>query len=227
MLTPQEYTPAPQPPAVNFSPVLKAIAFLFSVLFHPIFIPVIAVAYLAFLQHGYYTGIPEKEKMMIIARVAVNTLFFPMVTVLLLKGLGFIKSIFLKDRKDRIIPYVATNIFYFWMFLVFLNQAAVPRITTSFILGIFIASSLGLILNSFFKISMHALGMGSFTGLVLLIIFTGYPLGTFLPLMLVLLLSGIVCTSRLMLSDHTLFDINAGFLLGIASQLVAGIFIGT
>lgn len=226
MLTRQEYTHQ-TPVTKDFSPVLKAVAFLFSFVFHPVFIPIMAVAFLAFVQHGYYTGIPEKEKMMIIARVGVNTLFFPLITVLLLKGLGFIKSIFLKERKDRIIPYVATNIFYFWMFLVFLNQADVPRITTSFVLGIFIASSLGLILNSFFKISMHALGMGSFTGLLLLIIFTGYPAGIFLSLMAILLLSGIVCTSRLILSDHSIFDTNAGFLLGIATQFIGGLFIGT
>lgn len=94
-------------------------------------------------------------------------------------------------------------------------------------LGIFLASSFGLIFNSFFKISMHALGMGAFTGLMLLIVFTGYPSGTFLPLMIILLLSGIVCTSRLILSSHLLFDINAGFLIGIVSQLTAGLFIGT
>ncbi len=226
MIVPQEYT-NPQPTAIRYSFVIRALAFVFSVIFHPIFIPVIAVAYLAFIHQGNFIGMPQKEKVMILVRVGVNTLFFPMITVLLLKGLGFIKSIFLKDKKDRIIPYVAANIFYFWMFLVFVNQPEVPKITTSFILGIFLASSLALILNSFFKISMHAIGMGALTGLLILIVFSGFPSSTFLPLMIVLFLSGVVCSSRLVLSDHTMFDINVGFMTGVICQFVAGYFIGT
>lgn len=226
MLVPREYTP-PQPAVLRFSPVIKVPAFLLSVIFHPIFIPVMAVAYLAFLHQGYFIGIPQKEKVMILVRVAVNTIFFPMITVLLLKGLGFIKSIFLKDKRDRIIPYVASNIFYFWMFLVFVNQPEVPKIVTSFILGIFIASSLALILNSFFKISMHAIGMGALTGLLVMIVYSGFLSGTFLPLMVALFLSGVVCSSRLVLSDHTLFDINVGFVIGVLCQVIAGYFIGT
>lgn len=226
MIVPQEYT-TPQPAAIKYSFFIRALAFVFSVVFHPIIIPVLAVAYLAFIHQGYFIGIPQKDKVMILVRVGVNTLFFPLITVLLLKGLGFIKSIFLKDSRDRIIPYVAANIFYFWMFLVFVNQPEVPKITTSFILGIFIASSLALILNSFFKISMHALGMGALTGLLILIVFSGFPSGTFLPLMIVLFLSGIVCSSRLVLSDHTLFDINVGFVIGVLCQVIAGYFIGT
>lgn len=201
---------------------LRGWAMLFSVLFHPLFIPVIVVAYLAYVQQGFYTGIPAREKSMVVARVAVNTIFFPMVTILLLKGLGFIQSVYLKTSKERIIPYVASNIFYFWIFLVFRNQPEVPQITTVFMLGIFLASSGGLVLNSFFKISMHGLGMSSFLGILLVIIFfTPYSSGLFLPFLMVVLLTGAVGTSRMILSDHTMFELNSGVIIGILSQVVA------
>lgn len=212
--------------ALRFSLPEKLIAHLFSFLFHPLFIPTIGVAYLAFLQPGYYLGILTEEKNKIILRVAFNTIFFPGVTVLLLKGLGFVKSIFLRKQKERIIPYVAANIFYFWMFLVFKNQPEVPAITTSFILGIFLASSVALVANSYFKISMHALGMGALCGVMLVIIFSGFPFGTFLPFMVVLFITGIVCTSRMIVSDHTFFDIISGIILSILCQVVAFFFIG-
>lgn len=179
------------------------------------------IAYLAYLQPGFFTGVSSRDKSLMLARVALNTVFFPLVTVLLLKAVGFIKSVFLRTRRERIIPYVASNIYYFWIFLVFKNQPEVPVIALSFILGVFLASSAGLVLNSFFKISMHALGMGAFLGVLLVIVFSGYPYSTFLPLMLVTLLSGVVCTSRLILSSHTLFDIYAGMLIAILAQMVA------
>ena len=207
--------------------VLRIMAYIFSVVFHPLFIPVMATWFLAFFQPGYFTGIPTGDKKMILIRVAANTIFFPLLTVLLLKAVGFIKSIFLKTQRERIIPYVATNLFYFWMYLVFKNHVEIPLILTSFIFGIFLASSLALIANIYFKISMHALGVGALTGLMLLIVFSGLSYAIFLPAMVVFIITGLVCTSRLIVSDHTPFDIYSGLLIAIIAQLVAFIFVNS
>lgn len=206
--------------------IIRWVAYFFSVLFHPLFIPAIAVWYLVYLQPGYFTGTPEDNKFMTVFKVAYNTIFFPALTVLLLKAVGFIKNIFLRTQKERIIPYVATNIFYFWMYLVLRNQYGIPPILTSYIFGIFLASSLGLLANAYFKISMHALGMGSLCGLILIIIFSGFSYVVFLPAMIIFLLTGFVCTSRLVFSNHTTFDIYTGLLIAILCQFVSYLFIG-
>ncbi|HWH64404.1 MAG TPA: hypothetical protein VNS50_14055, partial [Ginsengibacter sp.] len=112
----------------KYSVALQIPAQLFSYIFHPLFIPVIATWYLAFIHQGYFTGMAPHDKLLITLRVAVNTILFPGVTVLLLKAVGFIKSIFLKTQRERIIPYVAANLFYFWMYLVFRSQPEVPEV---------------------------------------------------------------------------------------------------
>ncbi|MEP7253330.1 MAG: phosphatase PAP2 family protein [Ginsengibacter sp.] len=205
---------------------IKIPAQIFSYLFHPLFIPVIITWFLEFIVAGYFTGIPYGAKGFILIRVAYNTIFFPAFTIILLKALGFIDSIFLRTQRERIIPYIATNIYYFWMYLVFRNQPDVPLVLTAFIFGIFLCSSLALLANVYFKISMHAMGVGAFLGVMLLIIFSGTVYGVFLPAMLVILLTGFVCTSRLIVSNHTPFDVYAGILLGIVSQFIASAFIG-
>ncbi|MEP7230509.1 MAG: hypothetical protein ABI691_09680 [Ginsengibacter sp.] len=205
---------------------LQIPAQIFSYLFHPLFIPVIVTWYLAFIQAGYFTGIPKNEKLFILLRVAYNTIFFPAFTIMLLKALGFINSIFLRTQRERIIPYIATNIFYFWMYLVFRNQPDVPLILTAFIFGIFLSSSFALLANNYFKISMHALGVGSFLGVLLVIISSGSSFAIFLPTMLIILLTGFVCTSRLIVSNHTPFDIYSGILIGMISQFIAHAFVG-
>ncbi len=202
-------------------------AHLFSYIFHPLFIPVIATWYIAFVNQVYFIGIASQEKLFILIRVAYNTIFYPALTVLLLKGLGFIDSIFLKTQRERIIPYIAANIFYFWIYLVFRNQPAVPSILTGFILGVFLSSSVALMANIYFKISMHALGMGAFAGIILVIIFTGFSYNIMLHSMIVFLITGIVCTSRMIVSDHTPFDIYTGLLFGIICQFIAALFIGS
>lgn len=206
---------------IKFPLVVKAIAHFFSFVFHPLFIPVIAAWFLAFLQPGYFTGISPHDKVLIVIRVGYNTIFYPALTVLLLKALGFIKSIFLKTQRERIVPYIATNIFYFWMFLVFHNQPDVPVILTSFMFGAFLASSAALIANIYFKISIHALGVGSLCGLMLIIIFSGFTYAVFLTAMVFFLITGIVCTSRMIVSDHKPVEIYSGIIIAILCQLIS------
>jgi hypothetical protein len=212
--------------SISFPVVVKWLAHLFSFIFHPFFIPVIATWYLAYIQPGYFTGISPQEKNLIILRVGYITIFYPALTVLLLKGLGFIKSIFLKTQRERIAPYIATNFFYFWMFLVFRNQPEVPAILTSFIFGAFLASSVALIGNIYFKISMHALGVGALCGLTLIIIFSGFTYAVFLTSMIIFLITGLVSTSRLIVSDHKPFDIYSAIILSILCQMVAYVIFG-
>ena len=221
-----ESTIEESPALEQHSIALKIPAQIFSYLFHPLFIPVIITWFLEFIVGGYFTGIPYGSKVFIIIRVAYNTIFFPAFTIILLKALGFINSIFLRTQRERIIPYIATNIYYFWMYLVFRNQPDVPLVLTAFIFGIFLCSSLALLANVYFKISMHAMGVGAFLGVMLIIIFSGTVYGVFLPAMLVILLTGFVCTSRLIVSNHTPFDIYTGILLGLLSQFIASAFIG-
>lgn len=210
--------------AVNHTPVIRFFAQLFSYIFHPLFIPLYVGYYLVFINPDYFTGINDKEKTWIILRVILNMIFFPALTVLLLKGVGFIESVFLRIQKDRIIPYMAAGLFYFWMYLVFHNQPELPLIITSFVFGVFLASSVGLIANIYFKISMHAIGCGGMVGLMLIILKTGSSVIT-LPLVVVILICGIVCTSRMIVSDHTQKDIYLGLLFGFFCQYISAAFI--
>ena len=219
-LPPEKTIQHPIGNGVNHPLIARWIAQFISVVFHPLFIPVIVTWYLVYLQTGLFTGYSATEKQMVLIRVGYNTIFFPALTVVLLKAVGFLKNIYLKTQRERIIPYIATNIFYFWTYLVLKNHEGTPTVLTSFILGIFLAYSLALIANIYFKISMHGLGVGAFTGVMLLLIFTGFPFTIFLPAMVVFVLTGVVATSRLIVSNHTPFEIYTGILIGILCQLI-------
>ena len=91
----------------NTHPVLKFVAQFISYVFHPIFIPIYVISFLVYLHPSYFTGFSERTKLQTILISSVNLVFFPLLSVLLLKAVGFIDSIFLHTRKDRIIPYMA------------------------------------------------------------------------------------------------------------------------
>jgi 4TM region of DNA translocase FtsK/SpoIIIE len=202
--------------------IIRFFAHLFSYLFHPLFIPIYVTWFLVFVHTTYFVGYGHGQKLFMLARMTLNMVFFPLITVLLLKGLGFIQSIFLRTQKDRIIPYMASGIFFFWAYLVFRKQPEVPSIMTVFTFAVFLSSSAALIANIYFKISMHAIGMGGVIGLFLVIMRQDNFLMT-VPLSIAFLLTGIVCTSRMIVSDHTPKEIYTGLVMGIVCQLVAAV----
>src|SRR4029079_18298807 len=127
--------------------VVKFFAHFFSYVFHPLFIPVYVTYFIAFIHPSYFAGYNVQQKIWIIIRVAYTMVFFPFITVLLLKTIGFSKSICLKTQQERMIPYVACEIFFFWAYLVFRNQPEIPKILTAFTFGVFLSSSAALLAN--------------------------------------------------------------------------------
>ncbi len=107
--------PLPQPKA------LKIIAKIISYVFHPLFIPVYLTAYLIYIHPYLFAAYDPKQKFIRLLSVFVITVFFPAITVFLLWRLNFIESIYLQTQKERIIPFVSSNIFFFWAFWVARN----------------------------------------------------------------------------------------------------------
>lgn len=204
----------------KISPLLKWPAVLLSYIFHPVFIPLYASLFLVYVHPAYFSGFSNGTKFKTILIVTQNAVFYPLFSIALLKGVGFIDSIFLRTQKDRIIPYIACGIFFFWTFLLFKQQAAYPRIMSSFFLGVFLSSSAALIANIYFKISLHAIALGGWLGLFLVIARSNTMLMTW-PLAAVILISGIICTARLVLGHHTGKDVYGGLFLGLLMQFVA------
>lgn len=199
---------------------LRAIANVLSYIFHPVFVPVYVVYFLMYVYPFLFVGYEERSKFMMLSHAALMYTFFPLVTVLLLRALNFIGSIKLKSQRDRIIPYIASGIWYFWVWNVWRNQEAFPHEMVVFAFAVFIASSIGFIFNIYMKVSMHAIALSTavcfLCSLGLL-----YPVGLGIYLSIALFITGLVCTSRLILGDHSLKQIYWGLFIGIMAIAIA------
>jgi hypothetical protein len=199
---------------------ISVLAKIVSYVFHPLFVGVMMAGYLIFVHPYFFVGFSEKQKMLKLLAVINNNVFFPLIVVVLLRALGFNKSLLLQTQKERIVPYLASITFFFWSYYVFKNQPEVPRVLVYMCRGMFISAAVALVLNNNYKISMHAIGVGGLMGLMTVILYNG-NLDSGLPMMLSLLVTGAVMTARKIVSDHHWFDIITGFLLGFATQLIA------
>lgn len=158
--------------------------------------------------------------MLRLVSVFVITAFFPAITVFLLWRLKMSTSIYLRTQKERIIPYVSSVIYFFWAFYVTKNLPGSPLVMTFLFLGIFLSTSVALMANSYFKISMHGLGMGGAVAfMILLSMASGQSMGW--AIALTTLVAGLVCTSRLIVSDHRPAEVYWGVIIGGLSQWIA------
>ncbi len=205
--------------------VIRIFAHFFSYIFHPLFITLYVIWFLLFFHPSYFSGFSTALKSQLLLITALNAVLFPAFSLLLMKGLGFIKSFFLRTQQDRIGPYLSSMIFYFWTARIFFKfEPQLPLILASFMTGVFLTTVIGLLSNIYFKISMHAMGCGGLIGIFWVVMNSNTMLMTW-PLSIALLITGIVCTSRLIVSDHTQREIYLGIAAGLFCQFIAALVI--
>jgi hypothetical protein len=192
----QELRPSPQPQPKW----LKILAKIISYIFHPVFIPVYVSVFLINLQPYLYSGIDPLERKMMIPRFIVIYTFFPLVSVLLLRGLNFIESIQLKTQRDRIIPYIICMIYYFGIWYFIKRADATPHYFIVFTLATFLGCIGGFFANIFIKVSMHAIAAGLMSAFIILVgLNQDFNFGLYISI--AVLLTGIICTARFVDSD--------------------------
>jgi membrane-associated phospholipid phosphatase len=190
---------------------------LVSAIFHPLLMPSIAVAILFALSTYISFSLSTQAKRVIILIVFFNTAIAPMFVILFFKRIGYIKDVLLNERVDRIYPTLITLFLYMFTAYLF-RQANMPSLLTFFIIGGTVLTFLGLIVTLYWKISIHMMSMGGFTGFLICI---SLILKYDIPFLIVLsiLISGLLGSSRIILNAHTPAQVYAGFVAGVSVML--------
>lgn len=198
----------------------RSFASFLSVLFHPLLLPTYAAALIMFLAPHFFAHLSSINFNLSIIIVFIFTFIFPVVSILIMRGLDVISSFEMQDAKERIFPIIAIGSFYIWMYFFFkptYRQTMASTLVSNMLLGAIIAIFFSFIINLFKKISLHAMGMGSLVAIAFsLISISAYDI-RFL-LMGIIVLAGMVGTARLILKAHTQDEIWIGYLIGFLSQ---------
>ncbi len=198
---------------------MRTTAKILSYLFHPLLIPTYAFLLAFTFSPGLLFYLDSQGVANIFLKIFFNTFFFPVIVVFLMSKLEFVDSIFLKTKKERIIPYIGVSVFFSWSVITFRNMS-VPPILFQILLGATIAIFVAFIVNIFTKISMHTTAMGSLVIVTLSLSLTS-DFNLKLLLMAVFVIAGLVGTCRLLLDRHKPYDVYLGYFVGIISQIVA------
>ena len=185
---------------------------IISYLFHPIFLPVYCLLLLFNLKIYFSLELILNAKLMLLAFVTITTIVFPMLIIFMMKRQGFILTYQMENRKERRFPYLITAVFYFLTYNMF-RQMQLPDMYTLYMMGASAILIAVIIINIWWKISIHMTGIGGALGLI-----TGLSLKFGIDMMslvmFIVFVAGLLGFARLKLNSHSQAEIYFGFFTG-------------
>jgi membrane-associated HD superfamily phosphohydrolase len=185
-------------------------------LLHPLLMPL-------FGAFAYYIITPRFIESEVIRAnlfaIAIITLFVPMVLFLLLKNIGWIQSVELKNVNERKIPLMLQCLLVLLIIKMVFNPYDNPEMYFFFV-GILFSSISALLLVIFkIKVSLHQMGIAGVT-LFIIALSIHFKINMLLWIGLFILANGWVASSRLHTNSHTYPELILGFAMGFIPQLL-------
>ena len=191
-----------------------------SYIFHPIFVPFFGVCIFYSVTSPYYTEEYIQNRAI---QLFILTIIIPLLIFRVLKKLNLASNLMLEKIKERRFPYLIA---------VFLNLYITKYIFIEsydvglhyFFAGISFTSISFLILSYLnYKASLHAAAISGLT-MFFITLSIHFQLNLIFGIGLLILINGLVATSRLHLKAHNSLELIIGFLLGLIPQLMMMIY---
>ncbi len=201
----------------------ERIARMFTLVFHPLFVPFYMLLILLNVNTFFAMMIPVKAKMFLTGLVFITTILLPLLIVFLLYRLKLVKSFYLQSREERIYPLLAVAVFYYITYYL-LKSFSISFIFSYYMLGSTFLTILAMIISFYWKISLHMIGIGGMVGLLM-----GLSLNLNLDLtwfvISAIILGGFLGFARIQSNSHKPSEIYSGFLVGAGVMFLLFIFL--
>lgn len=175
-----------------------------------------ATLFYLFLNDPYFIN---QEKYFVIFQVVIMTVLLPILFIFLLRTVGKVDSVMVPEASQRIIPLIIQSFLIILLLRKSITLARYPELHFFFLGGLFSTlQALGLL---FFKIkaSLHMLGISALTAFVIGLSLH-YQINAVNVIAFLILINGLVASSRLEMEAHTTTELIIGFLLGSIPQLL-------
>ena len=195
---------------MNNNNTLSLIARITSLVFHPLLIP--TLGFLLLFNSGFYFSIlPWNVKIYMLLVVFLSTCILPAISILIL-SLNPKFNLNMEKNTDRVLSLIITSISYYLGYQL-LKRLPVFPVYNVLLIGAVLVQIALLPISMRWKISMHTAAIGGLIGGILGLSFRIQE-NPIQLLSLLILMAGLVGTSRLILQKHTESQVYAGFLIG-------------
>jgi membrane-associated phospholipid phosphatase len=166
---------------------------------------------------------PWPYKFQVLTMVYLFTVLLPTVLIHLYRRYQGWTLIQLGNKERRMVPYVISILCYFacayWM-----DYLHIPHFMSNIVTAALFIQIVCALINVWWKISAHMAAIGGVAGAL----FVFAEVFGFNPVWwhcLVFVVAGILGTSRMILRQHTLLQVVAGFLVGIVCAIIGIVFL--
>lgn len=182
-----------------------------SLLFTPFYLPVIGLSVL--FTFSYLSLLPWLYKIEVVALVYFFTVLMPTFMIYIYRKCQRWSLIELGRRERRAVPYLISIVCYFSC-IYLMQRLYIPRFMGSIVVAALIVQIVCAIINNWWKISTHTAAIGGVGGALLAFaeIFGYNPIGW---LCVIILVAGLLGSSRMILRQHSLQQVLAGFGVGL------------
>ncbi|WP_253251059.1 hypothetical protein [Flavobacterium sp. ACN6] len=195
---------------------MKKLLPIFSYILHPIFISLYATLFYLFYKEDLFSA---QEKYFVLIQILVINVIVPVLFYLLLRSTGHVKSVMLSQTSERTIPLILQCFLYILLVKRSIVITRYPELHF-FFLGALFSTILALVCTLFkIKASLHMVAICGFAIFVIGLNIHLQMHNPYWPALLILL-SGIVASSRLEMNAHTSREILIGLFIGIMPQLL-------
>ena len=190
---------------------------ILSLLFSPFYLPLLGLAILLTLT--YLSLLPFAYKIGLLFTFWLFTVFIPTMLIRLYRRYQGWSLFEIASKERRAIPYVISIVTYMSCYY-FMAALHVPHFMGSIIIAALVIQVVCAVVNLVMKISTHTAAIGGVAGALVAFaaIFGFNPVWW---LCVVLVVGGLVGTSRMILRQHTLGEVVTGFLVGAACAFAA------
>ena len=188
-----------------------------SMVFTPFYLPILGLMALFFLS--YLNQYLTSYKLLVLAIVYFFTILLPTLLIHLYRNYHGWSLIELGTRERRVVPYVISILCYF-ICVYLMQQMHIPYFIRSIVISALIIQIICALINVWWKISTHTAAIGGVAGALFVFseVFRFNPTWWFC---VVLILAGLLGSSRMILRQHTLPQVVVGFLVGFICSIVA------
>lgn len=191
------------------------LAHIISFVFHPLLMPSYLFLFIIVFASTMMQPLQKDSLLQVLSIIFIVTFIIPAISIGTLRLSNFITDLKLKDRKQRVTPFLFVTCFYgitAYMFYAKLN-------INNIIFLIFATTTVLLltltIITYFWKISIHGAGIGGAIGYILALSLAFYIPYFAIYFAVLIIIAGLIAYARLSINAHTPLQVYAGLILGI------------
>lgn len=184
-----------------------------SAVFHPFLMPLYTLIFLYLsdpILHLHFAAFVYLLVVMLVNTVA------PAASLYIMYRRGVIADLDIRNREQRAWPFVVVLAYYVLTWFVVGrgdNATMIPQVYANLLLGLILAISGAILITRHFKLSMHGMAAGGTLGALVAVQTLHFSPSLLLDMALILLV-GLVGSSRLALGVHTHREVYSGILYG-------------